>query len=709
MLGRIFAMVVFLGVTAAIHAEYYLIRVDLTKPLQKVQPAGGGVPGVGPGQPPVPSPGGPGGRPSGGPGMKPPALGPGGGEGGFSSGIIDQGEFTLNSRFVFAVVELNKREPISQTVFPWVVVDQDHVITNPGAATGQLGIPAGVPVGTEIGGKSGTTLPPGAEEKKLAMAHFSRFTHPWNGKTWPLATTDTKANITGEYFIPNSSMQFVQIIADDSVKGKSVPLLSLSKIVEGRLALLKDKKTSTEIINDVGKFTLEHGLFKDFNDTMDKLVKESKSKNPALNSYTKTNSLLQNKAADNPAFSSYVSSFVGFNQEKSDHFNVLHDGLPADPEVKVWIDQLEKNYKTFFMWFALNGTQIELPINKLSVVITTKPDVYQELYVALNGSKPTAQGFVMPREKLLVLCTKRLDQISEMLALKIKEWQTRGYNLTQILSGKTNEGYPAQADAHDIIYASSLGVLNRTLDQETVWNTIGNFGTLQLFYATNTLPPNVVLPQWLSDGIAGVFETPHCSPWMTFGSASSYHLPLFRQVYKNKRNTTEITALLNRLLTNTPAPTLTKQVGQEQFKTEAWALSYFLIKKKQSAFMAFCKELNSAPKDVTLIPSTMKKLFAKNFLTSDADPMKALTTFSVEWFDFIFTENLEGEKFFVDLRRIQNEMLKTQDLTTVEGPNENLLLRLFLQDVPGLEAIGELAPSGLSPSGPGSVPRPPGK
>lgn len=62
MLGRICALAVFLGVTAAIHAEYYLIRVDLTKPLQKEQPAGGGgVPGVEARG--VPSPAGPGGQP----------------------------------------------------------------------------------------------------------------------------------------------------------------------------------------------------------------------------------------------------------------------------------------------------------------------------------------------------------------------------------------------------------------------------------------------------------------------------------------------------------------------------------------------------------------------------------------------------------------------------------------------------------------------
>jgi len=35
MLRRLIALAIFFAITAAIHAEYYLIRVDLTKPLDK--------------------------------------------------------------------------------------------------------------------------------------------------------------------------------------------------------------------------------------------------------------------------------------------------------------------------------------------------------------------------------------------------------------------------------------------------------------------------------------------------------------------------------------------------------------------------------------------------------------------------------------------------------------------------------------------------
>ncbi|MEN9673082.1 MAG: hypothetical protein RL553_1347, partial [Planctomycetota bacterium] len=135
MLSRFIALAIFLITTAAIHAEYYLIRVDLTKPLVKGQAAG---PGAGVPMPPggafvpMPMPGGPGVRPM--RPMVPPGVGAG--EGGFSGGIIEKGEFTLNSRFVFTVVELNKRVAVPQQVFPWIIVDGDNKITQPGAAAG---------------------------------------------------------------------------------------------------------------------------------------------------------------------------------------------------------------------------------------------------------------------------------------------------------------------------------------------------------------------------------------------------------------------------------------------------------------------------------------------------------------------------------------------------------------------------------------------
>jgi len=429
---------------------------------------------------------------------------------------------------------------------------------------------------------------------------------------------------------------------------------------------------------------------------MDTLVKEGKGKSAMLDSYAKTKKVTQEKSANDPAFASLSTSFVGFNQEKSDHFEVIHDGLPNDAEVKLWIAQLEKNYTTFFMWFSLNGTQIELPKTKLSVVITTKPDVYNEMHLALLGTKTKAQGFMLPREKLLVLCTKRLDPISEMLGLTMKEWSTKGYDFNQLLLGKVGQGHPPAADILEITYSGALSVLNRALDQETVWNTVGNFGTLQLFYATKTIPANVVLPKWFSEGLAGVFETPHCSPWMSFGSANSYHLPVFRQIYKSKRTPIEFEAILNRLMANTKMQNLSAQAGQEQFNTEAWALVYFLVKKKQKAFMDFCKDFEMFPKDVVLSQSLVTAKFNKHFFAADSSDMKkAQTTFLLEWIDFIFTENLEGEKFFVDLRRIQSEMLKTQDLSVIEDPTENMVLRLLLEG--GVETGG--VPGTILPPG----------
>jgi len=115
-----------------------------------------------------------------------------------------------------------------------------------------------------------------------------------------------------------------------------------------------------------------------------------------------------------------------------------------------------------------------------------------------------------------------------------------------------------------------------------------------------------------------------------------------------------------------------------------------------------------SPKDVVLSPGVVLKSFNKHFLAADsADMKKAQTTFLLEWIDFIFTENLEGEKFFVDLRRIQSEMLKTQDLSLTEDPTENMILRLLLEG--GVETGG--VSGNTQPGGPGAIPpgiRPPG-
>lgn len=109
------------------------------------------------------------------------------------------------------------------------------------------------------------------------------------------------------------------------------------------------------------------------------------------------------------------------------------------------------------------------------------------------------------------------------------------------------------------------------------------------------------------------------------------------------------------------------------------------------------------PRDIPLRGAQMRKLFTKHFYKADPDVKKAETTFALEWIEFIFTENLEGERFFSELRRIQDEMLKTQNLDAEVDPTENMLLRLLLTDtVPAGGNPGEAGgPGGVPPGGEG--------
>lgn len=704
MFRRAFAVLFLLGFCTAIQADYFLIRVDLNRPLQKAGgatpggPAGPGGPGGsggpgGPGGSPLGSggPGGPGGRPGmggpagpgGGLGMKPGGPGAGGEGGIYGGGILDKGEFTLDSRFVFSVVELTKREVLN---FPPIIVDENNNISGGGGAGGPAG---GAPDPGAVG------LPGSG----LKSAYQLRYLHPFGppqGKTWVLASTDTPLDNKGVLFVPNSSMEFHRISEDSGAKAVAMP--EIGKTYRDRLNAVKERTKSTAMV-PVLKFALEHGLAKDFSEEMDKLAKaDPKGKDPILAAYAKTKKDVEAMPQDDPGFASFAPSFTGFNNISEKHYHILHDGLPGDPEINEWVKHLELNFKNFFYWFTVQGAPIELPKTRMKVVLVTKQEVYQEMHMSILGSKAKTQGFLVPREKLLIICTKKLDTISEMLAVKNKEWTATGYDFNQILSGKPNSGYPATAQILDISYASALAILNKTLDREAIWHTIGKLGTIQLFYATGMFPTSVVLPEWLSEGLGSVFETPYCSPWMNFAGPNSLYLPKFRTTYKSKRNPREMLAIIDRLATGVVTLHKSSQVEIEQMRTDAWALVYFLVKKKTPDFLAYCKGLDSMPRDIPLQGKQMGLLFKKHFLSSDPDTNKAATAFALEWIEFMFSESLEGERFFTDLRRIQDEMLKTQNLDGETNPVENMLLRFLLTDT--LPAAGN--PDGGGPGAGGS-------
>ena len=713
MLRRLFAVLFFLGFCTAIHADYFLIRVDLNKPLQKAGTAAP-TPGVGPGGPGGFSPGGPGGSPlapggSRGPGEGGRPMAPGmgmsprgSGDGGiYGGGFLDKGEFSLNSRFVFSIVELTKREVLN---LPQIVVDESNTIGGSGGAGG-LPSPAGLGDGGGAGNPAGGAAVPAGSN--LKAAYWVRYLHPFGvapsatGKTWALATSDTKFDDKGVLFIPNSSMEFHRISEDAG--GKMMAMPPVNKYFQDRMSAVKDKTKPANLLPAI-QFALEHGLNKEFSEEMEKLAKaDPKGKDAVVGSYLKTKKQVEESLPDDSSFNSFAANFAGFNTLGDKHYHVLHDGLPTDPEILEWIKQLELNFRNSYYWFSMMGSPLEMPKNKLKVVLITKPEVYREMYLAILGSRAKTQGFLVPREKLLVLCTKRFDTISEMLSVKNKEWTTTGYDFNQILSGKSGAGYPPTGQILDISYASTLAILNKTLERETIQNTVGNLGTIQLFYANGLFPSSVLLPDWLSEGLGSVFETPFCSPWMNFAGPNSLHLPKFRTTYKSKRNPKEMLAIIDRLFTSDISVEESKRAEIEQMRTDAWALVYFLVKKKTASFLAYCKDLEMMPRDIPLRGAQMRKLFTKHFYKADPDLKKAETAFALEWIEFIFTENLEGERFFSELRRIQDEMLKTQNLDAEVDPTENMLLRLLLTDtVPVGGNPGEAGgPGGVPPGGEG--------
>lgn len=117
-------------------------------------------------------------------------------------------------------------------------------------------------------------------------------------------------------------------------------------------------------------------------------------------------------------------------------------------------------------------------------------------------------------------------------------------------------------------------------------------------------------PLWLTEGMAMYFETPDLaskSGWKTVGAVNDLRLKQFLDFAVKRRKPDSLTTLLQ----SDARFTDPDQMGDAY--AEAWALSYFLIKTKKDAYVAYLEKIAAKPRLVWDKPEERVKEFKAAF------------------------------------------------------------------------------------------------
>jgi hypothetical protein len=322
-------------------------------------------------------------------------------------------------------------------------------------------------------------------------------------------------------------------------------------------------------LRDLARWALEHGLVDETTKILDELLVEA-GKGPIADAqvaataaaYKTVKADLERPLPQPPALNSWKAR-LGSNyttDPQAEHYVILHNAQgQSPPEVKDRRELLERNYKGFYYWFALNGQALPAPTAKMVVLLESKvaefyslrkrldDDPLTERSLELSGSVKKASkadnasdeakskaeglgdisplhadGFLDRRDNVLVLSVQRLDPAAYQFATQMQGEYRLGWERPVLLQ-PFDEANPSktrlrsQAIVKDMTPDERekrvprmmvLALVDRALVEEGEKAAISYEGSRQLIAACGLQPKSLLLPEWLQFGTAAIFDTP---------------------------------------------------------------------------------------------------------------------------------------------------------------------------------------------------------
>jgi len=441
--------------------------------------------------------------------------------------------------------------------------------------------------------------------------------------------------------------------------------------------------TKTDVFLDLADRALGYGFLDDklespatgtFGEVMKKLA-SADEKNLTLAAFRKLQPELAKRVSKEPTgpFWGRIKP-PGHKSQESAHYSLIHSLTSSDAEdvLKSYLNRLENNLRSFYYWFMLRGISLPLPAERLMVVLATTEAELKDYRDKLSAGPKIVDGFYAPRDKLLVLSTRRTDLNYDLVAKMAEPLFKNGMEPQRMLKGLTPTLQPGQGpvtrDQQENWYqAQEFALILKHMDMEGERATISHDATRQLLYTTGLLPRNVETPEWLLFGMASFFETPLGAAWGSFGQPNSIHLPAFRDLKKTGKLEGTAYDTMVKVITDgyfrQAVAGKDKEAEMARAQATAWSLGNFLMRKELAKLQAYCKELGRMPRDLELDEEALLGCFARAFDAWDnvgkVPDRGKLETLANRWYtEMLNVLNLEAPELLTFVADKVKEVIK---------------------------------------------------
>lgn len=312
-----------------------------------------------------------------------------------------------------------------------------------------------------------------------------------------------------------------------------------------------------------------------------------------------------------------MRKFVHRNEMKfatSDHFALLYDTpdkvetkkdktdrktKPKKPRHELRLDLLERVYESFLLTFYSHGVDLEIPKERLRVVLFNNYADYKDFSTRLSSELVSASGFYLPVQNISFFfdhASSETYQELNKLAGKLKD------------VGQSAVKMKAR-NAKDIVRLANTIDLLIDIDRESNDITVvSHEATHQMASNTGLFPHHVRVPSWVHEGLAAYFESPNDGAWSGIGAVNAQRIQYYRALEPDRVHSS-LDFIVGDQIFDYAASLGATLHGYGQ----AWALTHFLIEKHFDELMRFYKALGELPPDINFTPDVLNAIFNRTF------------------------------------------------------------------------------------------------
>lgn len=401
-------------------------------------------------------------------------------------------------------------------------------------------------------------------------------------------------------------------------------------LVEYNRAVAKAGKNADQMYT-AALWGLKKGLIKPYYATMEKVL-EANPKHEGAKRVLALKAEMDKPLPDNPALEAELRKIVkrdSMRIAKSNHFLLLHDTpeRPAPGRKKNRSQErlalLEQVYESFLLLFHAQDVQLDIPRERMKVVLFNEYDDYKSFSTGLSPSLSSASGFWEPARNVSVFYDHGTDNTFVTLEKLQKQLRDDAAEAKKNVTALTK----------DIVrFSKTLDFLIEVAQENADIEVVSHEATHQMAGNTGLFPRHVMIPSWVHEGLATYFESPGDASWAGVGAVNSQRLTWYRALEPDREHS-NIDFIVGDQIFDYAATHGAKLHGYGQ----AWALTHYLVENHLKEFVSYYRMLGELPPDVILNQELLTNLFDKSFGTD----RKQLDQ---EWRDYMRKLKTDEEK-----------------------------------------------------------------